>query len=103
LRLLPTHSLALLTDASPLQGSFTVFISGVIVVGIFRNFYSDVQFAVAMGAIPIALTLAEAFSPHTWDTPFIIIVGGIILGLIETLLPGCGTSCANTISFFGIR
>ena len=76
---------------------------GVLVVGIFRNFYSDVQFGAAMGAIPLALTLAEAFSPHTWDTPFIIGVGGIILGLLEVLLPGCGAGCKNTISFFGVR
>ncbi len=69
----------------------------------FRLFYSDVQFGVAMGAIPLALTLAEAWSPHTWDTPFIIGVGGVILGLIERLLPGCGDACVNKISFFGIH
>ena len=80
-----------------------MFFTGVFVVGMFRNWYSDIQFGVAMGAIPIALTIAEAFSPHTWDTPFIIGIGGLILGLIEVLLPGCGTSCPNTISFFGIR
>ena len=80
-----------------------MFISGVLIVGSFRNFYSDAQFAIAMGAIPIALTLAEAFSPHTWDTPFIIGVGGIILCLIEALIPGCGADCTNNISFFGIR
>jgi len=69
----------------------------------FRFFYSDTQFAVAMASIPLCLTLAEAFSPHTWDTPFIISVGGVILGLIERLLPGCGAQCVNQISFFGIH
>ena len=80
-----------------------MFVSGVLTVGMFREFYSDEQFAVALGAIPMALTLAEAFSPHTWDTPFIIIVGGVILAIIEALLPGCGASCGNKISFFGLR
>ncbi len=87
---------------APAQGSLCVFLTGVLTVGMFRTFYSDVQFAVAMGAIPMALTLAEAFSPHTWDTPFIIAVGGIILGLIEALVPGCGAQCLNKISFFGV-
>jgi membrane-bound ClpP family serine protease len=97
------HTCVSVLRRAALQGSACVFVSGVLAVGIFRNFYSDAQFAVAMGAIPIALTLAEAFSPHTWDTPFIILVGGIILGVIEMMIPGCGSSCTNTISFFGIR
>ena len=80
-----------------------MFVAGVLSVGIFRNFYSDAQFGVAMGAIPIALTLAEAFSPHTWDTPFIFLIGGVIVCIIEALLPGCGTACVNKISFFGIH
>ena len=79
-----------------------MFICGVLVVGMFRLFYSDVQFAVAMGTIPAALTLAEAFSPHTWDTPFIVLIGGLIVCLIEALLPGCGSACVNKISFFGV-
>lgn len=80
-----------------------MFVSGILVVGMFRLFYSDVQFGVALGVIPAAMTLAEAFSPHTWDTPFLFLVGGLIVCLIEALLPGCGPSCVNKISFFGIH
>jgi phytol kinase len=28
---------------------------------------------------PLALTLAEAKSPHTWDTPFLFMVGNAIV------------------------
>ena len=65
-----------------LEGSAVVFFFGVLVTGIFKTFFSTTQFAVAIATIPPALTLAEAFSPHTWDTPFIIGVGGIIMCLI---------------------
>lgn len=37
-----------------------MFLSGVFSVGLFRLYYSDAQFAVAMGTIPIALTLVRA-------------------------------------------
>jgi len=37
---------------------------------------SGVELALALGVIPIAMTLAEAFSPHTWDSPFLYLVGG---------------------------
>jgi len=34
--------------------------------------------------IPIAMTLAEAFSPHTWDGPFLSLVGGSsTVGVLE--------------------
>jgi hypothetical protein len=30
------------------------------------------------------MTLAEAFSPHTWDTPFLFLVGGLsLLGIVH--------------------
>jgi len=29
--------------------------------------------------IPLAMTLAEAFSPHTFDTPFLMGSGGILI------------------------
>ena len=34
------------------------------------------QFILALLIIPIAMTFAEAFSPHTWDGPFLYLVGG---------------------------
>jgi phytol kinase len=34
------------------------------------------QFVLALAIIPLAMTLAEAWSPHTWDGPFLYLAGG---------------------------
>ena len=85
-----------------LEGSACVLVSGALAVGTFRLFYTTIQFAVAMGAIPLALTLVEAVSPKAWDGPLILAAGGAIVVLIECLLPGCGAECPNRFSLFGI-
>lgn len=51
-----------------------------------QTFASFWQFIVALMTLPTALTLAEAFSPHTMDTPFIMGVGGAMIYAIITLL-----------------
>lgn len=42
----------------------------------FKKFWG---FFIALLTLPMALTLSEAFSPHTMDTPFIMGVGGTLL------------------------
>ena len=45
---------------------------------------TDVQYAVALAILPPLMTITEAFAPHTWDNPFITLVGAaFILGLYE--------------------
>lgn len=51
-----------------------------------QSFATFWQFLVALLTLPMALTLAEAFSPHTMDTPFIMGVGGAMLYAIIKLL-----------------
>lgn len=51
-----------------------------------QSFATFWQFLVALLTLPLALTLSEAFSPHTMDTPFIMGVGGAMLYAIITLL-----------------
>ena len=62
-----------------LEGSMCVFISGVVSILLFKSMFTDFQFIAALVLIPILTTLAEAFSPHTWDTPFIYAVSGLSL------------------------
>ncbi len=45
----------------------------------FHTYFNPIQLAVALLAIPPLITLAEAFSPHTWDSPLIYGVGGMAL------------------------
>ena len=60
-------------------GSACVFVTAFITILAFHPYFNAIQLIVALLTIPILMTLAEAFSPHTWDSPFIYAVGGISL------------------------
>lgn len=70
-------------DASPrryytrsIEGSLCVLAFGVLGVWLWRAvFATTAQFMGALLLLPAALTLAEAVSPHTLDTPFLFLVG----------------------------
>jgi phytol kinase len=64
------------------EGSACVFITALIAIILFGKSFSSIQFVVALITIPIVMTLVEAFSPHSWDNPFLFIVGEILLFLI---------------------
>jgi phytol kinase len=78
---------ALFTDrvyTRSLEGSLCVLASGVLAVLALRARMSGVELALALAVIPVATTLAEAFSPHTWDGPLIYAVGGAsTVGVLE--------------------
>jgi phytol kinase len=68
------------------EGSLCVFVAGVLSVIAFRNSFAPAQFMAALALIPLGTTLAEAFSPHTWDTPFIYGTAGVLLiGILSFL------------------
>jgi dolichol kinase len=69
-----------------LEGSACVLITGFIVIALFHGHFTTPQFRAALLTVPLFMTLAEAFSPHTWDTPFLFLVGGGTLLGIVTLL-----------------
>jgi phytol kinase len=69
-----------------IEGSACVFITGLLAVILFSSSFSTGQFIVAIIAIPILMTLAEAFSPHSWDNAFLFLVGEILLFLILELV-----------------
>lgn len=62
-----------------LEGSACVFITSLIVILAHYMHFSTLQLIVALGTIPLLMTLAEAFSPHTWDSPFMFLVGYLSL------------------------
>ncbi|CAM9737457.1 unnamed protein product [Pylaiella littoralis] len=69
------------------EGSCCVFVVTVVtVIMVYASFATFWQFLVALLSLPLALTLSEAFSPHTMDTPFIMGIGGVMLYAIITLL-----------------
>ena len=62
-----------------LEGSLCVFVVGTLSIIALRDLFTAPGFVAALLTVPLATTLAEAFSPHTWDTPFIYATGGGLL------------------------
>jgi phytol kinase len=62
-----------------LEGSATVFVMSMVFCVAFEQYFSAGQFFLLCAVFPLALTLTEAKSPHTWDTPFLFLVGNAIV------------------------
>ncbi len=62
-----------------LEGSSMVFLTSVAVVLAFHSYFTTQQLILALLALPVIMTLAEAFSPHTWDSPIMFLVGYMTL------------------------
>lgn len=61
------------------EGSMCVFLTGVITIMIIHftmKRWNWIQTMVAECIIPISMTIAEAYSPHSWDNAFLLAVGG---------------------------
>ena len=67
------------------EGSACVFTTALIVLIGFHNYMSTTQFIVSLLVVPLIATLAEAKSPHTWDSPFIFFFTGITLLIIYSI------------------
>jgi len=69
------------------EGSLCVWLTGLIVVALFADGFTPPEFWLAIAAVPIAMTLAEAWSPHTWDTPLLFSAGGAsLVGIIAVMI-----------------
>lgn len=63
-----------------IQGSLMLVVSGVAVVSVMYGLglMSLTQFLVAFFVVPVPMAIAEAKSPHSWDNPFLLLVGGLL-------------------------
>jgi dolichol kinase len=69
-----------------LEGSACVFLTSVVVVLAFHAMFTAPQLMVALAAVPLLMTLAEARAPHTWDQPFLFLTGSLaLLGIVVWL------------------
>jgi phytol kinase len=59
---------------------------GILAVIGFHHSFTTPQFIAALLTVPIFTTLAEAWSPHTWDTPYMFFVSGATLLGVKLLL-----------------
>lgn len=62
-----------------LEGSSCVFLATILIVAFFHATFTPGQLVAALIVLPLLMTLAEAISPHTWDTPFLFMVGYLTL------------------------
>tara|TARA_B100000123_G_C25491226_1_gene323639 strand:- start:160 stop:552 length:393 start_codon:yes stop_codon:yes gene_type:complete len=62
------------------EGSACVFLTTFIwIIWYYQSFENELQFWLCMTILPIASAIAEATSPHTMDTPFLMGLGGLII------------------------
>ena len=65
-----------------LEGSACVFLASIVVVAFFHSSFTQGEFIAALFVMPVLMTLVEAFSPHTWDTPTLYLAGyGALYGI----------------------
>lgn len=65
------------------EGNCCVLVTSIIVILFYKQSFTPQEFIAALISIPIIMTLAEAFSPHTWDTPFLFFTGYLTLYFIK--------------------
>jgi dolichol kinase len=64
------------THTRSYEGSACVLVVGILAVLFFHDSFTSAELLAALLATPILTTLAEAWSPHTWDTPYMFLVSG---------------------------
>ena len=68
------------------EGSLCVFLVSLITICSYYQYFTASQFSFVLITLPILATLAEAYAPHTWDSPLIYLTVLCIL-LVSTYLP----------------
>jgi len=67
------------------EGSACVFFTSIIVIIFFQSGFTSSEFISALIIFPLVMTLAEAFAPHTWDTPFLFLFGFLTLYIVKII------------------
>ncbi len=62
-----------------LQGSLCVYIASLISVLAYYNSLTKSSITFCVVLMPLVMPLVEAYSPHTWDNPIILLTGYIIM------------------------
>ena len=67
------------------EGSACVFFTSIIVIIFFHSSFTSSEFFSALIIFPLIMTLAEAFAPHTWDTPFLFLFGFFSIYIVKVM------------------
>jgi phytol kinase len=68
------------------EGSSMVLLVTVITLLSLRDLFSFNQILLLLICMPFKMTVVEAYSPHTWDNPFLYLVGGLIVYLVKVFV-----------------
>lgn len=68
------------------EGSACVLITGLLAIALFHRSFTTVQLIIALLTVPLIMTLAEAWSPHTWDTPYMFLAGTASIFAVKALV-----------------
>jgi len=68
------------------EGSSMVFLSSIVALIAFNNLFLRKELICLFAVLPLLMTTTEAHSPHTWDNPFLYLVGGLAIYFIVLLL-----------------
>jgi len=75
---------ALFTDqryTRSIEGSLMVTLTTIFTFYFMKYLFTSGQFMFLIVTMPILMTLTEAYSPHTWDNPFLYLVGSTCIWL----------------------
>ena len=61
------------------EGSVMVFLTTIIALSIFNHLFSSNTLLCLLAILPLLMTITEAHSPHTWDNPFLYLIGGLAI------------------------
>ena len=67
------------------EGSAMVFLTTVAALGSFSDFFSLNALIGLFAILPLLMTVTEAHSPHTWDNPFLYLIGGLAVYIFALL------------------
>jgi len=68
------------------EGSSMVLLATVFTLLALRDYFSLNQLLLLLLYMPFKMTLIEAYAPHTWDNPFLYLVGGLLVYIVQVLV-----------------
>lgn len=74
------------TYTRSIEGSSMVLLATLLTLVAYRDYFNINQIIVLSLYMPFKMTVIEAYSPHTWDNPFLYLAGGLIVYLAKILI-----------------
>ncbi|WP_166831439.1 diacylglycerol/polyprenol kinase family protein [Thalassoroseus pseudoceratinae] len=77
------------------EGSACVLVSSVVILLCMSSLLTTTQLICLLLFLPPLMTLIEAVAPHSWDAPFLYVVGGGTIAIVLLVFPTPGMATAS--------